>query len=274
MKYAVEMVTPAKAKVMLRDNPNFRSIDLRRVRVYAREILAGNWACNGETIKIDVGGKLLDGQHRLSAIVSSGAAVEMLVVRGITDSFGVDRGKPRTLSQWLAHEGVTNASKMAAIARLCLVYEREQWDLTGIQSETTDSDLIDFVRNNGPRMRSACRMANRASSVIGSGILGAILYHGCGGLAESEPLAEWFVSGLSKGTDLTDLDAVLHLRNRLLKQRPGATINPFMRRVLVTRAWNTSVRGETCTSKSLQFRLSGPSSMKPPSYILRTGEED
>ena len=45
-----------------------RKVKKRVVEKYARDMKAGNWLFTGESIGIDVEGKILDGQHRLMAI--------------------------------------------------------------------------------------------------------------------------------------------------------------------------------------------------------------
>lgn len=65
---------------------------------YARQMREGLWHFNAETIKFDVNGNLLDGQHRLMAIVKSGCAISCLVVRNLpSEVFStIDRGTIRS----------------------------------------------------------------------------------------------------------------------------------------------------------------------------------
>lgn len=49
----------------------------------ARQIVDGHWKFNGDTIKVSDDGEVLDGQHRLWAIVETQTAVETIVVYGI-----------------------------------------------------------------------------------------------------------------------------------------------------------------------------------------------
>lgn len=76
-------VTPQQAAEWLANNHHHRPIDPKRVRKYARQMKAGTWALNGKTITFDSEGKLLGGQHRLSACVKSGCTFQTLVVRGL-----------------------------------------------------------------------------------------------------------------------------------------------------------------------------------------------
>jgi hypothetical protein len=69
---AIETITPKQAQVILAHNDRNRSLASSRVTVYSGAMLAGEWRMNGETIKFNGDGTLLDGQHRLAAVVRSG----------------------------------------------------------------------------------------------------------------------------------------------------------------------------------------------------------
>lgn len=86
MKAIKTLVTPVMAETWLneRNNKN-RRISPVHVNRLANEMVAGRWAMNGETIVFDQDLTLVDGQHRLTAIVRSGVTVEMLVVTGVED---------------------------------------------------------------------------------------------------------------------------------------------------------------------------------------------
>jgi hypothetical protein len=68
-------VDPATAESWLAKNPNNRNLRVPVVQSYARDMVSGNWMLNGETIKFDQSGKLIDGQHRLSAVVTADVTV-------------------------------------------------------------------------------------------------------------------------------------------------------------------------------------------------------
>lgn len=76
-------VDPELAERWLARNPNNRNLRRAVVDSYARDMSTGNWVLNGETIKLDVAGRLVDGQHRLSAVVAAEVTVPMIVVRGV-----------------------------------------------------------------------------------------------------------------------------------------------------------------------------------------------
>ena len=95
-----ETITPELAGVYLsRNAEGQRRINPNRVADYAADMKKGLWVANGEAVIFDDAGRLIDGQHRLSAIVRAGVPVEMLVVRGVeSKSFQtIDQGCMRTI---------------------------------------------------------------------------------------------------------------------------------------------------------------------------------
>lgn len=100
----LELITPEKAEEYLLSNiENNRDINHHRVATYTADILSGDWSNNGETIKFDQDGKLIDGQHRLMAIKKANKPVYMWVARGVDGNAfrTVDTGLARTTKQIL-----------------------------------------------------------------------------------------------------------------------------------------------------------------------------
>ena len=79
-------VTPALALEWLEKMGANRSVAQRYVEAFARDMRAGEWTLNGETIKFDVQGRLVDGQHRLWAVVQADVTVEMDVARDVPEA--------------------------------------------------------------------------------------------------------------------------------------------------------------------------------------------
>lgn len=87
--------------------PNQRKLRERRVKTYADDMVNGNWRITHQGIAFDVDGNLIDGQHRLNAIVAAGVAVPMYVASGLPRASiaNVDLGFPRTTVDVLNVEG-------------------------------------------------------------------------------------------------------------------------------------------------------------------------
>lgn len=62
-------ITPELARQLLSNNKINRKIKPTIVERYAEQMEAGEWKFTGDTIKVDGEGMLLDGQHRLLAII-------------------------------------------------------------------------------------------------------------------------------------------------------------------------------------------------------------
>ena len=71
-------VTPEMAGRWLADNPHNRAIRKERVDELCEKIRSGKWKLNPPIEVFDTG-RLWNGQHRLTAIVQTGCAVELRV---------------------------------------------------------------------------------------------------------------------------------------------------------------------------------------------------
>jgi len=78
-------LTPEMAVTLLDSNRHNRPIRDQHVKRIAAQIRAGKWRYNGDTIKVADTGNVLDGQHRLWAIIEAKTPVETIIVRGITE---------------------------------------------------------------------------------------------------------------------------------------------------------------------------------------------
>jgi hypothetical protein len=120
----VEKITPATAGAWLQTMGRNRPASEQTVARYVAAMERGEWLVNGESIKFDTYGKLIDGQHRLTAVVRSEVPIESLVVRGLNgDAFEtLDTGKNRKLPDLLALHGFVDVNNLAALTRLLYSY--------------------------------------------------------------------------------------------------------------------------------------------------------
>lgn len=98
-------VTPALARAWLEHNEGNRTVNRTHIVDLARDMIDGRFRLTHQPIAFDATGNLIDGQHRLMAIVQSGCTVELMVAR-YTDittakALPVDIGKKRTAAQVL-----------------------------------------------------------------------------------------------------------------------------------------------------------------------------
>lgn len=110
---SVVTVTPEiAAKWLERNHPQNRPINWKRVEAMANDIRAGDWKLTHQAIAFDGQGNLIDGQHRLQAVVQAGTSVQMLVVRNDEGSFHdpIDRGVSRSIALLLGKKDRTVAA--------------------------------------------------------------------------------------------------------------------------------------------------------------------
>lgn len=122
----LEEVTPTRASAWLADQINNRPVNQAHVNRLAGEIRRGDWRVNGDSVKIDTSGRMVDGQHRMAAIISAGMPVMTFVTYGVTQDVvinTVDQGKSRTGAQSLTMTGVKEGSIKSAICRSVLLLE-------------------------------------------------------------------------------------------------------------------------------------------------------
>lgn len=119
-------VTPEDARVMLEENTHNRSLRPDYVRKLAAAMERGEWAVNGEPIQIAEDGTLLNGQHRLNAVVESGVTVPLLVIRGLpmAAQTTMDAGLRRNLSDVLALHGESETANLGAMLAMLYRYRK------------------------------------------------------------------------------------------------------------------------------------------------------
>ena len=112
----IETWTPQRAAdALARCNTGNRTLRTRVVSRYADVIRGGGWKVSPDGIVFAASGRLIQGQHRLSAVVRAGLSVEMVTWRNVDDDvFSVfDRGVLRNVS-----DALEVSKKLAEVGRL------------------------------------------------------------------------------------------------------------------------------------------------------------
>lgn len=99
VRFKVEQIDPKTAEAYLEHNKINRPLRKGGVEKFATDMKNGDWGLTHQAIAFDEQGNILDGQHRLWAIVESGCTIEMPVARGLDPSARdfIDQGIPRTV---------------------------------------------------------------------------------------------------------------------------------------------------------------------------------
>lgn len=156
-------VDPTTAKRWLARNGANRRVRARQVAKFAADMTEGRWALTGAPVQFATDGRLLDGQHRLHAIVQSGATVDLFVVRGLdprAQAF-MDVGAKRTLADQLLLGGHRNHTILAAGARLAFAWLSGR--LHEPRAALSEAEIREFIDDN-PTLTVAAELAAKLRS--------------------------------------------------------------------------------------------------------------
>lgn len=238
----VQMITPTVAAAYLGTQRDNRPLSRGKVAEYAQAMTAGDWMVTGEAIKFDTDRALIDGQHRLEAIIKSGKTVPMMVIRGLATRAQVymDRNKMRSVGDVLALNGEKNFHALGgALVRLKMHNQGDtgkQMALLGHRG-FPPADALDMLERF-PDMRDSVGAITSKKTVI------RLVGHAMAGCAhylfnQRDPVAnESFWNQFETGTMLTSESPVLHLRNRLSDNlRDNTRLTEYAKTALVFRAF-------------------------------------
>lgn len=261
-QYKVMDVTPELAEKWLGQNTHNRNLRENAILGYARDMEAGNWAENGEGIKFAADGTLLDGQHRLHAIVLSGRTLRMLIVTGLKNATQetMDDNRKRTVADALTLRGEHNAAQLAAVTRRALMWTQGIYRNTG-NVPPTNSESLAFLEAN-PRLRDSTTVAVslRKPSALPCSVLGLTHWVFAGIDADD---ATWFFDHLGSGADLQQYHPIWTLRKRAFEvsMEPGRVAEDMLL-AFVIKTWNAYRDGDQL--KLLRFKPGGAMPEKFP----------
>lgn len=160
LRFAVESIGPSLATQYLERNRFNRPLSRAVVLNYVDALRAGEWLLNGEAIKFDTNGLLVDGQHRLDAIVRSGVAAQLVVIRDLDPEVfkTLDTGKNRSAGDVLAIKGVKNPNAVGVALRL--LHRTQQHDFKS-KRRVTNTQLEEICRTH-PRILELMDEADHA----------------------------------------------------------------------------------------------------------------
>lgn len=231
-------VDPATAARMLLRNHANRPHRPTEFKAYKADMLAGRWRYTGEPIRFGKSGRLIDGQHRLRAIVETGVTLRLLVVSDIEDSaFDViDTGARRTLSDvlviegyepWVAKTGASAANIAMPISLGLVPGAFSAPNHIARQYILDNPDLMSSVQYLGAMPRTGVPMTHTVGSAL----------HMFMNRLDPD-LAQRFFRGLFFGDGLDATDTLLQLRNRLIARTISRTINRRESMAATIRVWN------------------------------------
>lgn len=230
-------LTPAMAKVLLEANPANRTVKDTVIEKYAVDIANGQWALNGESIKISRDGFLNDGQHRCRAVIHAGMPIRTIVGFGFDrDSrLTLDQGAVRTPGDYLSMDGYQHARELAAVASLVWQYDLRASISRQGYFRPTKQQIQGFVGECALALtESIVAVPRKGSNKVGGHSLLAFCHFVFA--KKDKGAADYFIKKLVVGDSLKTNDPIYVLRERLIND---SRLRMEERAELIFRTWNS-----------------------------------
>lgn len=244
VRSSVMMVGPAQALTWLKHNAKNRSFRRRQAERWADVMKRGGWVMNGEAIVLGASGRLLDGQHRLHAIVMADVTIPMMVTTGVTDEDRafetLDSGVKRSHVDRLAGRGERYSVTLSGMLRCMNMYSLGMGTLNSQRPMEGDQmlhllslhpDLREFAPL-GDRLKEACRFP--------AAPIAFTLY--AASRAHYDETME-FYGQLLEGIGLTKSQPAYLLRARIIGNTGNTRLLPSILFALCIKAMNVHLTG-------------------------------
>lgn len=241
----VEKIGPKEAQALLAKNFSNRRIRPSRVEMYADMMTRGQWLMTGEPIIMKVDGSLVNGQHRLLAVIQSDTTQEFAIVRNATDTVFevVDTGLSRQPGDVL--DTTTYVTTKAAAIRALWVIEmggdpRKTQDLVLVSRH----DIADYYRQHHGEIDAAAELQGTMQGKFGNYNPSAMTAFIVLAWRHNKTKADAFVYAVREGVGLTRGDPRLVLRNSMSSTKVKRT-NRGQYLMMYIKMFNAWLQGET-----------------------------
>lgn len=218
----LELITPEQALEILKfRNPRNRPIRKNLVERIAFDIISDKWQVTHQGIAFNSDGQLMDGQHRLSAIVKAKKPVHILVTYGVNDESMpvIDSGSARTAADALGlKHGTPSPSAASAAIKNYLIYCKYPSGVWSHIIVPTNSEVCSYYEENTDLVNKAvqtalaCRRRFKYITRTAVATVFLIVHREGGDVLRYEE----FIESLSKGSNLEEGSPLIAYRNFLM----------------------------------------------------------
>lgn len=242
-------VTPKMAEQWLKWNTTNRHLKENHFNQLVRRMEKGEWMLNGQALLFGSNGSLLDGQHRLSAVVKYGKPVLFDVRFGLdpTAFTVIDDGMKRNPGDVLEIEQVPYAKTAAAAVKMIINYINGQKDPKGNNySKPSNLEILEFYREH-PKVADSVASGQHWYNLSDRLLTGsdfAMFYFLM--RRKNEKKALEFLQGVADGVGLQLRSPIYQLRKRLIsfKMDKMVKVKRSVKVGLVVKAWNLFLLGK------------------------------
>lgn len=255
MSVSIEKVTSDIAAKWLETNSEYqRDVKPHGLNSLVTTMREGRYMVNGESIIFDWNGRLIDGQHRLMAIIEAGICTEAVVVRGVNpdayktiDNTGAGS---RSSADLFAIQKEVNACLMSAILRLIIAYvEYGRWpgQQIPVSAGKMAPDKIVNALESYPTVREIASIATaHRTKAIPPAYVGFLIW--CVGEGYRKDVLA-FLRRIMDGLGLDQTSPEYHYRKRIIDNAARTKTTPKnIVWSLLSKCWNASARGQRMAS--------------------------
>lgn len=239
-------ITPGvAASLWARRADQQRPVNRNHVSFLSRQMSLGHWRFNGDTIRLNEKGALLDGQHRMLAIIDSGVTMKALLVTVSDKSFEtIDTGmRVRAPGELLRMNGETNHLMLAAaLACMSELDNGRKIYQAGLKHRRSPLELQEMLERF-PTIRESVAVVSKIPHSLGRIAMFAAIHYLFA--MRNKPEADRFFEDLISGAGLAQTDPVLRLRERLAQNNYArAKAHKADIYCWFVHAWNARLRRE------------------------------
>lgn len=242
--YNEVIVTPTLAGEWINQNYKNRPLSQRTLEDYARAMKGNEWKINGESLKFDREGHLVDGQHRLYACVEADASFVTDIRTGldVEAMVTVDTGKRRTVSDVLAIKGERYTLQLAAA---CVWIHKLDSGMSSVKSKEKLSVIeVEKILEKHPSIRDSVRRMVMTRLFYASESMFAAIH--CLTKEKHGHAADSFFDQLYEGVDLSATSPVYILREKLMRNRNAKLKLPLPElAAYIIKGWNNFLTGKS-----------------------------
>ena len=260
---AIEEITPETAKQWLGLNHKNRRLSDPIITRLAGIIRRDEWMPDStDGIGLDTDGGVINGQHRLNAVIEADKPIRALVVRNVRPEVikVIDQGRGRTFTQYLQMmENIIQPNVTApAVEWLYRMNHGLEVAMPTALKPTVPQLLETFgehrkiTQSVEPAHDAYRRVACPTKPMLAA-------YHYAMASVDAE-LADDFFAGLASGVDLTERSPVHALREKYLKENAkdqSRKARAYVLAAWLVKAWEATRQGLELTERQLYWTTSG-----------------
>jgi hypothetical protein len=265
LKMSTLEVGPEVAQKLLDTMSDNRPLSQSNLEKIVAAMRGGRWHHDGTPLRFNADGQLIDGQHRLTAIIETGMTTTFFVVHNVPDAAmtTLDTGRSRSPGDILKiHDPeVTDVTQVASVSSMILRWNLGVRGQSLTRSRVENDSLVILYDSDKENLVEAGRVGRRVNRGLrgGSATAFGVADYFFRQLDEADTLFFW--DRLVSGDKLEKGDPIYALRELIRRDALRGSTRDRLRAdvvlALTIKSWNAYREGREI--HSLMFRAGGAS---------------